>query len=111
LRNTIPTPSNLSNEIIAGTLIGPEISSVKVKKKASGVLLLKIFGANFPSDGTVAVTANGSQIAVQSAAFEPPDFVSAKIGAASAPAPGTTLHIRVVTLQGIQSNEATATAK
>ncbi len=110
-RNTTPSLSDLSNEIIAGTLIGPEISSVKVKKKASGVLLLKIFGANFPSDGTVAVTANGSQIAVQSAAFEPPDFVSAKIGAASAPTPGTILHIRVVTSQGIQSNEATATAK
>ena len=110
-RNTAPSPSDLSNEIIAGTLVGPEITKVKVKKKASGVLLLKISGTNFPSDGTVTVTANGAQIAVQSAAFEPPDFVSAKIGAALTPAPGTTLHIRVVTLQGIQSNDVAATAK
>lgn len=110
-RNTTPSLSDLSNEIIAGTLVGPEITKVKVKKKASGVLMLNISGTNFPSDGTVVVTANGSQVAVQSTAFEPPDFVSAKIGATSAPAPGTTLHLRVVTLQGIQSNEATATAK
>ena len=110
-RNTTPSLSDLSNEIIAGTLVGPEITKVKVKKKASGVLMLNISGANFPSDGTVAVTANGSQIAVQSAAFEPPDFVSAKIGPASAPTPGTILHVRVVTSGGIQSNEATATAK
>jgi hypothetical protein len=66
---------------------------------------------NFPSDGTVSVVANGSQLALQFAAFQPPDFVQAKISAASAPAPGTTLLIRVVTPQGIQSNEVTATAK
>jgi hypothetical protein len=110
-RNTLPIPSDLSNAITAGRLIGPEITKIKVKKKASGLLLLNISGTSFPSDGTVLVTANGSQIAVQSAAFEPPDFVSARISAASAPAPGTTLHVRVVTLQGIQSNDATATAK
>jgi len=110
-RNTTPSLSDLSNEIIAGSLIGPEITSVKVKKKASGVLQLKISGTNFPSDGTVTVTANGSQVPVQSAAFEPPDFISARIGAEAAPAPGTTMRIRVVTTQGIQSNELTATAK
>ena len=110
-RNMTPTPSDLSNGVSAGTLVGPEISRVKVKKKASGALLLNTFGVNFPSDGTVVVTANGSQLAIQSAAFEPPDFVQIKISPSSAPAPGTTLLIRLVTLQGIQSNEVTAIAK
>jgi FG-GAP repeat len=110
-RNTNPSLSDLSNEVIAGTLVGPEITKVKVKKKASGVVLLNISGANFPSDGTVTVIATGAQVPVQSAGFEPPDFVQAKIGAGVAPVAGTIMLIRVVTLQGIQSNEFTATAK
>ncbi|MEK6324386.1 MAG: hypothetical protein AABN33_22330 [Acidobacteriota bacterium] len=111
VRNSSPSPSDLSNEMVAGTLIGPQITSLKVKKKASGALILKIFGANFPSAGTVSVTANGSQVPLDFATFEAPDFVSAKIGPQAAPAPGTTMRVRVVTSQGIQSNELTATAK
>ncbi|MFY9555519.1 MAG: hypothetical protein WAV20_24775 [Blastocatellia bacterium] len=111
LRNISPSVSNLSNEIVAGRLVGPEITSVKVKKKPSGLLILKIFGANFPSDGTVTVLANGSQLQIQATSFAPPDFVSARINAALAPAPGTALRIRVATTQGIQSNEVTAAAK
>ena len=110
-RNTTPPASDLSNEISAGKLVGPEITRVKVKKKASGALLLNTFGANFPSDGSVVVMANGTQVTAQSVSFEPPDFVQVKIGAGSAPAAGTILSIRVVTSQGIQSNEVTATAK
>jgi len=110
-RNTLPIPSDLSNSVTAGRLTGPEITKVKVKKKASGVLLLNISGANFASGGTVVVIANGSQLAVQSAAFEPPDFVQAKISAASTPAAGTILLVHLVTAQGIQSNEVTTTAK
>ncbi|HSE36457.1 MAG TPA: hypothetical protein VLG74_04085, partial [Blastocatellia bacterium] len=110
-RNTTPTPSNLSNELDAGRLVGPEITRVKVKKKAAGALLLKIFGVNFPSAGTVVVMANGAQLPIQSSFFEPPDFAQAKISAAAAPAPGTTMTIRLVTSQGIQSNEFTAVAK
>jgi hypothetical protein len=110
-RNTLPTPSDLSNAVTAGRLVGPEITRVKVKKKASGVLVLNIFGVNFPSAGTVTVIANGSQLLLQSTFFEPPDFVQAKISAASAPSPGTALLIRVVSSQGIQSNEVTATSK
>jgi hypothetical protein len=82
-----------------------------VKKKASGVLLLNISGSNFPSTGEVSVMVADVQIAVQSAAFEPPDFVQAKISAATAPGPGTSLRIRVITAQGIKSNEAVATSK
>jgi hypothetical protein len=110
-RNTVPSPSNLSNEVIAGTLVGPMITKVKVKKKASGLLLLNISGSNFPSDGMVSVQVADLQLAVQSAAFEPPDFVQAKISAAAAPSPGTAIRIRVITAQGIQSNEVIATAK
>jgi len=110
-RNTLPIPSDLSNSVTAGRLVGPEITRVKVKKKASGAVLLNIFGVNFPSDGTVAVIANGSQLPFQFVVFEPPDFVQVKISAASAPAAGTTLLIRLVTSQGIQSNQVTATAK
>jgi len=110
-RNTTPSLSDLSNELNAGTLVGPEITKVKVKKKASGVLMLNISGTNFPSDGMVSVMANGSQVSTQSTAFEPPDFVQVKIGAGSAPVAGTTLHIHVITPQGVQSNDVTATAK
>jgi hypothetical protein len=110
-RNTTPSLSDLSNEIIAGTLVGPEITKVKVKKKSSGLLMLNISGTNFPSSGEVSVMVADLQIAVQSTAFEPPDFVQAKINAAAAPSAGTTMRIRIITAQGIQSNEVTAAAK
>lgn len=111
LRNITPAPSNLSNEIVAGTLIGPAITKVKVKKKASGVLLLNISGSNFPSTGDVSVIAGDHSLAIQSIAFEPPDFVQVKVSAAAAPLAGTLLRIRVITPQGIQSNEVVATSK
>jgi len=111
LRNITPSQSALSNQIVAGTLVGPVITKIKVKRKASGVMLLNISGSTFPSDGTVTVTANGAQVSVQSAGFEPPDFVQAKIGAGAAPVAGTIMLVRVVTLQGIQSNEFAVTSK
>lgn len=111
VRNGSTSPSDLSNEIVAGTLVGPQITNVKVKKKASGALILKIFGLNFPGAGTVTVTANGAQVLLDFASFEAADFISAKIGPQSAPAAGTTMRVRVITSQGVQSNELTATAK
>jgi hypothetical protein len=110
-RNTIPAPSEFSNQVNAGSLVGPEITSIKVKKKASGLLILKIHGLNFPADATVTITADGSAVPVQSASFDPPDYASVKIGAASAPASGTLMRVRVGTVQGVQSNEFTVTAK
>jgi hypothetical protein len=110
-RNTTPPASDFSNEVNAGSLIGPEITRVKVKKKASGSLILNTFGTNFPSNGTVVVTVNGSPLATQSVVFEPPDFVQIKISAGAAPVSGTIMSVRVVTSQGIQSNEIMATAK
>ena len=110
-RNTIPTPSEFSNQVNAGSLVGPEITSIKVKKKASGLLILKIHGLNFPADATVTITADGSAVPVQSASFDPPDYASVKINAASAPTSGTLMRVRVGTSQGVQSNEFTVTAK
>lgn len=110
-RITGPIASELSNEVIAGTLVGPQITNIKVKKKASGVLLLKISGTNFPATGDVSVLVADHLLAVQSIDFQAPDFIQAKISAAAAPAAGTALRIRVITAQGIQSNEVVATAK
>jgi hypothetical protein len=110
-RNTTPPASDVSNQIVAGTLIGPQIISVKVKKKGSGALVLNISGSNFPADGTVSVTIDNGIVLLLSASFAPPDFVQARISPAIAPAEGTTMRIRVVTTQGIASNEVTATAK
>jgi hypothetical protein len=106
-RNTTPPASALSNQTVAGTLIGPQINSVKIKHKASGVLLLKIFGANFPTSGTVDVRADNLAISVFASSFEASDFITAKIPAAVAPPSGTLLHITVRTPAGIVSNEAT----
>ncbi|HXU08085.1 MAG TPA: VCBS repeat-containing protein [Blastocatellia bacterium] len=110
-RNTNPIASDLSNEISAGQLVGPVITRVKVKKKASGALLLNITGTGFPSTGTITVFANDSQLALQSTSFEPPDFAQAKLAPGTSPTPGTTMRIRLITPQGIQSNEVTATSK
>jgi FG-GAP repeat len=105
-RNTTPPPSNASNQITAGTLVGPQINSVKIKRKASGVRLLKIFGVNFPANGTVEVTANNQPVPFVTQTFES-DFISLKIAAANVPPPGTVLHITVRTPAGIVSNEFT----
>ena len=110
-RNTLPTPSALSNPVTAGVLIGPEITSIKVKKKLTGALVLKIFGMNFPNSGTVVMTSSGSNVTLFYSGLESSDFISFKISAGSVPPPGTIMHVRVVTSQGIQSNEVLATAK
>lgn len=110
-RNTTPPASNVSNQIVAGTLIGPQINSVKVKKKGSGALVLNISGANFPPDGTVSATFDIAIALILPANFASPDFVQARISPAVAPPEGTAMRIRVITPQGIASNEVTATAK
>ena len=55
--------------------------------------------------------ASGLQVTLFYSDLETSDFISAKISPESAPAPGTIIRVRVVTSQGIQSNEVTATAK
>jgi hypothetical protein len=107
LRNLNPSPSPLSNELTAGRLIGPEITSISRKKKSGGKLILKISGANFPLDGTVEVRANGALIPLKSTTFEATDYVVVKIAGPNAPPSGTTLRVRVVSPQGVASNEGT----
>ncbi len=107
-RHTSPV-SNLSNEVIAGRLIGPEISSVKIKVKGTNKLLVKINGANFASDATIQITANGQNVNIAAIAFNASDSMQATIKGSAAPPSGTTIRVRVVNPPGIQSNEITAT--
>ncbi|HEY9232127.1 MAG TPA: IPT/TIG domain-containing protein, partial [Blastocatellia bacterium] len=100
-RNTNP-PSPFSNTLPVGLLLGPTIGSVKIKKKASGVLILKISGSNFPANVTVEV--RGDNFGASLATFGETDFISVKIPAAVAPPSGTMLRISVRTPGGITSN-------
>lgn len=108
VRNGNP-PSELSNEVVAGTLVGPEIASIVVKQKSTGLLVLKIIGANFPATGTVQVIANAAVLPLKSASFVASDFIQVKIKASAAPASSTTLHVRVIAPGGVQSNDFTVT--
>jgi len=106
-RNTSP-PSALSNAVTAGTLTGPQISSVSVKMKASGVLILKIHGSDFTADTTISATnSTGQSLDVRSVDFIDTDFLRARVGP-GAPS-GATIRIRALLPSGVQSNEVTAT--
>ncbi|MFY9609579.1 MAG: integrin alpha [Blastocatellia bacterium] len=109
VRNTNPL-SAFSNELVAGRLVGLEITSIKVVRKAAGAMVLKIRGANFPGAGVVQVIGNGTQVPLKSTSFLASDFIRGKIAAAIAPAAGVTLHVRVIATGGAQSNEFTVTA-
>ena len=101
-------PSELSNALTAGILTGPEIESAKAKRKASGVVLLIIGGANFTDSVTLAVVdQNNQQVQVRSVGFVASDNLRVKL--AGSPESGTVLRFRVVTTTGVQSNEASAT--
>src|SRR6185295_7018276 len=74
-RNTNPS-SDQSNAITAGRLIGLEITSIRPKRKSSGIFLLKISGANFQDGVTVQVTsAAGQDIPVKSVSFQSTDAI------------------------------------
>ncbi|HYV03735.1 MAG TPA: integrin alpha, partial [Blastocatellia bacterium] len=109
LRNTNPQ-SALSNEIVAGRLIGLEITSIKVKRKSNGVLQLKISGANFPSAGSVQVVVNGTQVPLKSTSFNGSGSITVKISKNAAPASGAVVHVRVIAAGGGQSNEFVVSA-
>ncbi len=111
VRNTNP-PSDLSAEIIAGHLTGPEINAVKVKKKGSGLLLLKMTGTNFVNGATASVLDGNSQpLTLKSVSVNSATAIKVKISAGAAPPSGTQLHIRITNPNGIQSNEVTALSK
>jgi hypothetical protein len=110
VRNTQPA-SVFSNEIVAGTLVGPEISSIRPKRKSSGILILNISGANFLPGMTVSVTTASQQpVAIKNVTFEASDALKVKIKASQAPPPGTGLRVQVVGLGGVVSNEFAVTA-
>lgn len=105
VRNTNPLTA-LSNEVVAGRLVGPEITSIKVKVKVSGKTILKVSGANFPAGATATVTANGQPVTIANVFVEAADFISVVIKPGVAPPAGALLRVRIVTTGGIQSNEA-----
>ena len=109
-RNTNPS-SDQSNAITAGRLIGVEISSIRPKRKASGIFLLKISGANFQDGVTVQVTdAGGQAIPTKSVSFQSTDAISVKIRSSNAPQSGASIRVKAMNPGGAVSNEVTITA-
>lgn len=104
-RNTNPSPSNFSNELTAGVLVGPQITSVTIKKKSNGQLNLKVSGANFPLNGHLEVRANGQLVKIKSDGIDESGFTDTKVKKNNAPPSGTQLHFVVVGPNGIQSND------
>ncbi len=105
-RNTSPSPSNFSNELIAGRLVGPEITSVTVKRKSSnGMLTFKVSGMNFPLNGTLEVRANGELIKLKSDDIDETGFTDTKVKPRNSPPSGTVLRFVVRGPNQIQSNE------
>ncbi len=107
-KNTNP-PSSLSNEINAGRLTGPEITSVRPKRKGSGVLILRISGSGFQASDTISVIdQNGSPVSVRSSSFISSEQLQAKISSSNAPPSGATIRIRALRLP-VQSNQLSVT--
>ncbi|HVG18329.1 MAG TPA: hypothetical protein VNI02_04700 [Blastocatellia bacterium] len=97
-----------SNAIIAGRLVGLEILSVGIKRKSSKTIL-KITGANFPSNATVEVRTDAHEVPLKSVSIDASDYIELKIRARDVPPSGTTLRVRVISASGVQSNVATVT--
>ena len=107
VRRTNP-PSEFSNQVTAGSLTGPEITSLGVKRKSSGKVKLTIRGTGFQSGSTVTVlNQNGQAVSLKSVSFVSSSQITVVIKGSAAPS-GTTLRVRVATSTGIQSNERTA---
>ena len=107
VRRTNP-PSEFSNQVTAGQLTGPEITSLGVKRKSSGKVKLTIRGTGFQSNSTVSVlNQNGQAVSLKSVTFVSSTQFTVVIKGSAAPS-GTTLRVRVTSSAGIQSNERTA---
>jgi hypothetical protein len=101
-------PSPSSDEVIAGRLVGPEISSIRPKRKSSGKFILKISGANFQQSVIVEVKdAGGQTIPLKSLSFQSSESLSVSIKSSQAPASGSSVRVRVRTAGGVMSNEVT----
>jgi hypothetical protein len=109
VRNTNP-PSAESNEVVAGTLVGPEIASLKVKRKPSGLLVLKLKGSGFQAGMTATVRReDGQEVPVQATKFISSSRINVKIAAAVAPPRSSTIRVQAVTATGVQTNELVVT--
>jgi hypothetical protein len=98
--------SDFSNEVTAGRLVGPEITSIRPKRKKPGALILKITGANFQQGVTARVLDDaGREVSIRSVSFVASDSLTVKIGSGSAPPSGARIRVRVVTAGGVVSNE------
>jgi hypothetical protein len=109
-RNTQPIASDLSNEVLAGTLVGPQISNIKPKLKSSGQLVLKVSGSNFPGDSQALLTAGGAPLIPKSVVVKSSSSIQIKLRASSVPPSGTIIHVKVTTSAGIQSNDFQVTS-
>ncbi|HJQ69539.1 MAG TPA: integrin alpha [Blastocatellia bacterium] len=104
VRRTEPL-SEFSNEVTAGRLTGPEITSLGVKRKSGGKVKLTVRGTGFQTSSNVTVlNQNGQAIALKSVSINSSESIVVVIKGSAAP-PGTTLRVRVTNLAGIQSNE------
>jgi hypothetical protein len=101
--------SALSNEVSAGKLVGPEITSIRLKVKGSGKMVFNISGANFPANAGVSITVNGQPLTVKGVTVETNVFITAVIKPASAPPSGSVMKVRITTPSAVQSNEVSVT--
>ena len=97
-----------SNSITAGTLTGPLITSATVVVKATGAIVLKIFGQGFKQGDSVSVTGPNGAVPVKSVGFVSSGDLKAKIKAQNFAA-GTVLNFTVSTGAGVTSNQFSAT--
>ncbi|HEY6334020.1 MAG TPA: FG-GAP repeat protein [Blastocatellia bacterium] len=105
-RNTTP-PSALSNTITAGTLTGPQISSIN-PTKSEGIIVLKIIGQGFQQGDTVSVTDSSGAVPLKAVVFGSASLLKARIGAKQV-AKGTSVTVAVNTSVGIMSNQVSVT--
>jgi len=106
VRNTAP-PSNPSNEVNAGRLIGPEITTIDPRRKGSGLVILKINGANFPNPPSVIVLdQNGQSVRLKKVNRNSGQLITVKIAIAFAPPRNSTVRVKVAS-GNVQSNEVT----
>lgn len=107
-RNTAP-PSDLSNEVNAGRLTGPEIANIQPRRKNSGLVILKINGANFPNGTTATVIdENDQMVRLKRVNINSNQLMTVKIAIAFAPPRNSTVRVRVAT-GNVQSNEVSIT--
>lgn len=104
VRRTEPL-SEFSNEVTAGRLTGPEITSLSVKRKSGGKVKLTIRGTGFQTSSNVTIlNQNGQAVSLKSISINSSEDIRVVIKGSAAP-PGTTLRVRITNLAGIQSNE------